>query len=325
MGKVFSFVDKSAIIDKKVVVIGYGSQGRSQALNLRDSGVNVRIASHKGSFHLATQDGFEIMDTVVAAEWADVMVMLAPDEHHGSIYETCIRGNLKAGGTVIFAHGLSVGFGYVNPHKEHNICLSAPKAVGPAVRSKFLAKVSVPCFVGVAQDASGSARDVVVAYSAAIAGGGLLIESSFREEAESDLFGEQVVLCGGVPVLIRKAFETLVNSGVSPEVAYFECVYELQLIIDLISEGGLVYMFSKISNAAKYGGMTVGDYIIDSTTEKKMSEVLGNIKDGSFVQKMFDECEKGFATVQSNIAKIAQHALEVVGSKLRKIIRAFEK
>lgn len=322
MGQLYSSSDISILLDKCIAIVGYGSQGVAQAMNIKDHGFNVRIALREGSTNIAKaqSDGFEVMSIVDAAKWADIMVMLIPDDIHGEVYDSFIRNNLKKHGTLIFAHGLSVGFGYLHSDLQHNTCLSAPKAVGPAVREKFVAGISVPCFVGVDNDASGDALQIAEAYSVAIAGGRILVHSKLKEEAESDLFGEQVVLCGGVPSLLRMAYDILVSSGTSPEVAYFECVYELKLIVDLIERHGLCGMMEKISNTAEYGGLVVGKNIVNDAVRNCMQDVLHNIKNGVFNESMFAEVKNGWKSLITEREAVSAEQIETVGKKVRQLL-----
>jgi ketol-acid reductoisomerase len=305
---------------RRIAVIGYGSQGHAHALNLRDSGQDVVVGLRPESRGraAATSAGLRVMRSHEAAAWADVIMMLTPDQHQGAVYKTEIAPALRAGKALLFAHGFSIHFGQVQPPSDVDVAMIAPKAPGHMVRRLFEEGRGTPALVAVQQDASGHARELALAYAAGIgcsrAG---IIETTFREECETDLFGEQAVLCGGVSALITAGFETLVEAGYQPEVAYFECLHELKLIVDLIHEGGLSWMRHSISDTAEYGDHTRGDRIIDASTRERMSEILAEIRSGEFAREWMDESAGGAGRLQAFRASAAHHQIEEVGHRLR--------
>ena len=285
--------DLEIIQSKKVAVIGYGSQGHAHALNLKDSGVSevcVALREDSSSVEKARNAGFNVMNVADAAKWADVMMMLTPDELQADIYNNDIKSNLKEGSALLFAHGLNIHFDLIEPREDLDILMVAPKGPGHTVRSEYERNAGVPCLIAVDQDSSGNATQLGLSYASALGGGrAAIIETSFKEECETDLFGEQAVLCGGVVELIRNGFETLVEGGYAPDMAYFECLHEMKLIVDLMYEGGINNMNYSISNTAEYGGYVSGPAVVGNDSKKAMKKVLENIQSGKFVKDWMNE------------------------------------
>ncbi len=313
--------DLNLIKGKKVAVIGYGSQGHAHVLNLRDSGVKeVAVALRKGSQGIkkAEGEGLKVMEVAEAAKWADVMMMLTPDELQGDIYREHLHANMKEGAALLFAHGLNVHFNLIEPRPDIDVLMIAPKGPGHTVRSEYLRGGGVPCLIAIHKDASGNAHDLGLSYASAIGGGRAgIIETTFKEECETDLFGEQVVLCGGLVELIKAGYETLVEAGYAPEMAYFECLHEVKLIVDLIFEGGIANMNYSISNTAEYGEYVTGPRIITAETKAEMKRVLNDIQTGKFTRDWMLENKVNQASFKATRAKLAQHPIEEVGEKLR--------
>ena len=313
--------DINLIKGKNVVIIGYGSQGFAHALNLKESGVpNVSVALRKGSASAAKAEsaGLKVLEAAEAAKTADVMMMLTPDELQGEIYAKDLAPNMKQGAALFFAHGLNIHFNLIEPRKDLDIAMVAPKGPGHTVRGEYLKGGGVPCLIAVHQNASGNALEVGLSYASAIGGGRAgIIETNFREECETDLFGEQVVLCGGLVELIRGGFETLVEAGYAPEMAYFECLHEVKLIVDLIYEGGIANMNYSISNTAEYGEYVTGPRIITPQTKAEMKRVLDDIQKGKFARDWVLENKAGQASFKATRAKGDAHPIEEVGAKLR--------
>src|SRR5213596_2808389 len=313
--------DINLIKGKKIAIIGYGSQGHAHALNLRDSGVkNVAVALRKGSQGVKKAQGekLKVMEVAEAAKWADVMMMLTPDELQADIYRDSLAANMKQGAALMFAHGLNVHFNLIEPRKDIDVLMVAPKGPGHTVRSEYKRGGGVPCLLAIHQDASGNAHDLGLSYASAIGGGRAgIIETTFKEECETDLFGEQVVLCGGLVELIRGGFETLVEAGYAPEMAYFECLHEVKLIVDLIYEGGIANMNYSISNTAEYGEYLSGPRIITPDTKAEMKRVLEDIQSGKFARDWTLENKVNQTSFKATRAKLAQHPIEEVGVKLR--------
>ena len=313
--------DVNLIKNKKVVVIGYGSQGHAHAQNLKDSGAkDVRIALRADSStnKKAQGAGFETMDVTEAAKWADVMMMATPDELQREIYYNHLHDNMKEGATLMFAHGLNIHFNLIEPRKDLNIIMVAPKGPGHTVRGEYQKGGGVPCLIAVEQDATGNAHDIGLSYASAIGGGRSgIIETSFREECETDLFGEQVVLCGGLMELIKNGFETLTEAGYAPEMAYFECLHEVKLIVDLMYEGGMANMRYSISNTAEYGDYVTGPRIVTSETKAEMKRVLDDIQSGRFTRDWMQECQAGMPSFKATRRRNAEHPIEEVGERLR--------
>jgi ketol-acid reductoisomerase len=313
--------DLNLIKSKKVVIVGYGSQGHAHALNLRDSGVkDVAIALRPGSASTpkAEAAGFTVMSPADAAKWGDVLMMLTPDELQADIYRDSLAGNMKQGAALMFAHGLNVHFNLIEPRKDLDVLMVAPKGPGHTVRSEYQRGGGVPSLLAIHQDASGNAHDLGLSYACANGGGRAgIIETSFKEECETDLFGEQVVLCGGLVELIRAGFETLVEAGYAPEMAYFECLHEVKLIVDLIYEGGIANMNYSISNTAEYGEYVTGPRIITSETKAEMKRVLADIQSGKFTRDWMLENKVNQTSFKATRAKANAHPIEEVGEKLR--------
>jgi ketol-acid reductoisomerase len=306
---------------KKVAVIGYGSQGFAHSNNLRDSGVEVAVGLRAGSpsAKKAAEAGLKVLETAKAVEWADVVMILIPDHLQGEVYKSDIQPGLKAGKTLLFAHGFNIHFGQIVPPAGVDVAMVAPKGPGHTVRRQFELGFGVPCLIAIAQDPTGNARQTALAYALSIGGAKAgVIETTFREETETDLFGEQAVLCGGVTHLMQAGFETLVEAGYAPEMAYFECIHEMKLIVDLIYEGGLSLMRYSVSDTAEYGDYMVGPRIITDQTKKEMKKVLAEIQNGTFAKNWMAENKSGgrkaFLAMRD---KGAAHQAEKVGDKLR--------
>ncbi len=324
------YYDGDADIDmikgKKVAVVGYGSQGHAHAQNLRDSGVKeVAIALRPGSATAkkAEAAGFKVMSNAEAAAWADVTMILAPDEHQAAIYADDLHANLKQGATIAFAHGLNVHFGLIEARPDLDVIMIAPKGPGHTVRSEYQKGGGVPCLIAVAQEAEGGAgngyaKALALSYASAVGGGRSgIIETTFREECETDLFGEQAVLCGGITHLIQAGFETLVEAGYAPEMAYFECLHETKLIVDLLYEGGIANMRYSISNTAEYGDIKTGPRIITAETKAEMKRVLADIQAGRFVKDFVLDNRAGQPELKASRKAAAAHPIEKVGAELR--------
>ena len=313
--------DISRILDKKIAIVGYGSQGRAHALNLHDSGAkNVVVALKAGSATAkkVEADGLKVMSVADAAKWADVLMVLAPDELQRGIYNAEIAPNIKDGTALLFAHGLNVHFNLIEPAAGIDVLMVAPKGPGHTVRGEYQKGGGVPCLIAVHQDATGGAMDLGLAYASAIGGGRSgIIETNFREECETDLFGEQAVLCGGLVELIRAGFETLVEAGYAPEMAYFECLHEVKLIVDLIYEGGIANMNYSISNTAEYGEYRSGPRIVTDETKAEMKRVLADIQSGRFARDWMLENKVNQASFKAMRKKMSEHPIEEVGAKLR--------
>jgi ketol-acid reductoisomerase len=308
-----------ALSGERLAVLGYGSQGRAHALNLRDSGYEVVVGLRPGgkSAARAAQDGFEVVPPADAVEGAGLVAFLVPDTAQGALYSD-IEGRLKQGGTLLFAHGFNIHYGQIKPRADLDVVLIAPKGPGDLVRRQYEIGRGVPCLIAVAQDASGGAHARALAYAHGIGGtrGGVL-ETTFGEETETDLFGEQAVLCGGATELIVKGFETLVEAGYQPEVAYFECMHEMKLIVDLLHEGGLKKMHEFISETAKFGDLTRGPRIIDEHVKSNMRQVLKEVQDGSFAREWIDENKSGLPNYKRLLEEDMDRQIEDVGRELR--------
>ncbi len=315
--------DLSLIKGKKVTIVGYGSQGHAHSLNLHESGVKVTVGLRKGgaSWDKAANAGLDVKEVAEAVREADFVMMLLPDENIAKVYREDIEPNMKKGGVLGFAHGFNIHFGQVTPRNDIDVVMIAPKAPGHTVRATYSQGGGTPCLIAIAQDASGKARDLALSYASAIGGGKAgVIETSFREETETDLFGEQVVLCGGATALIQAGFEVLVEAGYAPEMAYFECLHELKLIVDLIYEGGIANMRYSISNNAEYGDFTRGPRIITEETKNEMRRILKEIQTGQYAQEFLLENQTG-ATKLGAMRRIGrEHEIERVGGKLREMM-----
>ncbi|MGC1368931.1 MAG: ketol-acid reductoisomerase [Methylovirgula sp.] len=313
--------DINLIKGKKVAIIGYGSQGHAHALNLRDSGVkDISIGLREGSASAkkAAAEGLAVMSVAEAAKSADVVMMLTPDELQGDLYRAHLAGNLKQGAALMFAHGLNIHFNLIEPRADLDVLMIAPKGPGHTVRSEYKRGGGVPCLLAVAQDATGNAHDLGLSYGSGIGGGRAgIIETSFREETETDLFGEQAVLCGGLVELIRNGFEVLVEAGYAPEMAYFECLHEVKLIVDLIYEGGIANMNYSVSNTAEYGEYVSGPRIITPETKAEMKRMLADIQSGRFAREWMLENKVNQTSFKAMRAKAEAHPIEAVGAKLR--------
>ncbi|OHB57209.1 MAG: ketol-acid reductoisomerase [Planctomycetes bacterium RBG_13_44_8b] len=309
---------------KKVAVIGYGSQGHAHSLNLRDSGVKVSVAELKGTanYKLAQKHGFKLGDIKTAMNGAALIIITLPDEMQAKIYQTQIKPNLKAGQTLGFCHGFNIHFKYIVPPKNVNVVMIAPKGPGHLVRSEYEKGGGVPCLVAVKQDATKTAKKIALAWGNGIGGARAgIIQTTYKEETETDLFGEQVVLCGGLTSLIKAGFETLVKAGYQPEIAYFECCHEVKLIVDLMYQGGMSYMRYSISNTAEYGDLTRGPKIITDKTRAEMKKILADIKSGKFAKEWVAEYKGGMKKFNSLYKKDYNCKLEQVGRKLRKMMK----
>ena len=308
---------------KTVAVIGYGSQGHAHAQNLRDSGVKAIIALHEGSKSKAKAeaDGFEVYTVAEAAKIADLIMFLMPDHMQADIFKNQVMPNMKPEAKLLFAHGFAVHFGQIVPPASHDVFMVAPKGPGHMVRAMYKEGKGVPCLIAIYQDASGKAKDFALAYASAIGGGRAgILKTTFREETETDLFGEQAVLCGGVTELMQQGFKTLVDAGYQPEMAYFECINEMKLIVDMIFEGGMSWMRYSISDTAKYGDMTAGPRVIGEESRKAMKQLLTEIQDGTFARDWILENQTGRPRMKK-WAKAAQEApCEAVGKELRKMM-----
>ncbi len=313
--------DINLIKSKKVAIVGYGSQGRAHALNLKDSGAKeLRVALKPGSptAKKVEADGLTVMSVAEAAAWADLLMMATPDELQADIYKSEIAPNIRDGAAIAFAHGLNVHFGLIEPKKSLDVVMIAPKGPGHTVRGEFQKGGGVPCLIAVHQDASGNAHDLALSYACGVGGGRSgVIETNFREECETDLFGEQVVLCGGLVELIRAGFETLVEAGYAPEMAYFECLHEVKLIVDLIYEGGIANMNYSISNTAEWGEYVTGPRIITEATKAEMKRVLTDIQTGKFTSDWMQEYRAGAARFKGIRRVNDAHQIEEVGARLR--------
>ena len=315
--------DLSVLKNKTVAIIGYGSQGHAHAQNLRDSGVKVVVGQRPGgaNYELAKQHGFTPVSAAEAAAQGDLIMILLPDEVQAAVYEKDIKPNLTPGKALLFAHGFNIHFNQIVPPKDVDVFLIAPKGPGHLVRRTFTEGGGVPCLVGIQQDATGEALKVALAYAKGIGGTRSgVIETSFREETETDLFGEQAVLCGGVTELIKAGFETLVAAGYQPEIAYFECCHEMKLIVDLIYEGGFGKMRYSISDTAEFGDYRTGRRIITDETRKAMKQVLSEIQDGTFARDFILECGCGYPSFKAKRRIEANHQIEQVGGKLRALM-----
>jgi ketol-acid reductoisomerase len=313
--------DLSLIRSKKVAVIGYGSQGHAHAQNLRDSGVrDIVIGLRPGSksAEKAEKVQFKVMPPAEAAAWADVVMILTPDELQGALYRDHLAPNLKKNAAIVFAHGLNIHFNLIEPREDLDVFMVAPKGPGHTVRSEYQKGGGVPCLIAVHQNASGKAKELGLSYASAIGGGRAgIIETNFREECETDLFGEQAVLCGGLSALIKAGFETLVDAGYAPEMAYFECLHEVKLIVDLMYEGGMANMRYSISNTAEYGDYTAGPQIVTDETRRAMKRILENIQSGRFVRDFMLENQAGQPSFKATRRRESEHLIETVGKKLR--------
>ena len=315
--------DLSIIQGKKVTIIGYGSQGHAHANNLKDSGVDVTVALREGSgsARKATAAGLKVMNTADAVKQADLIMVLTPDEFQSQLYKTEIEPNIKQGATLAFAHGFAIHYNQVVPRSDLDVIMIAPKAPGHTVRSEFVRGGGIPDLIAIYQDATGTARDVALSYASGVGGGRTgIIETSFKDETETDLFGEQAVLCGGTVELVKAGFETLVEAGYAPEMAYFECLHELKLIVDLMYEGGIANMNYSISNNAEYGEYVTGPQIINEESRYAMREALENIQNGNYAKKFIQEGQSNYPEMTACRRNNAAHQIEQVGAQLRSMM-----
>ncbi|MEM7196458.1 MAG: ketol-acid reductoisomerase [Pseudomonadota bacterium] len=318
------YYDKDANMDvlsgKKIAIIGYGSQGHAHANNLKDSGCDVVVGLREGSSSRtkAENAGLAVAEVADAVSQADIVMMLCPDELMGAIYKQDVAENLTAGKTLAFAHGFNIHFGYIEPKDDVNVVMIAPKGPGHLVRSTYERGAGVPCLVAIHQDASGNALDLSLAYASGVGGGRAgIIQTTFKEETETDLFGEQAVLCGGATALVQAGFETLVEAGYAPEMAYFECLHELKLIVDLMYEGGIADMRYSISNTAEFGDLTRGPRVVNEQTKAEMKKILTEIQSGEFAREWMDENAQGGKRFPELRERGEKHQIEEVGAKLR--------
>ncbi len=305
---------------KTVAVLGYGSQGHAHSQNLRDSGVSVVVGLHEGSKSKATaeKDGFQVYTVAEATKRADVVMFLMPDHVQGDTYRKHVAPNLKKGAALAFAHGFAVHFNQVEPSKDNDVFMVAPKGPGHLVRRMYTEGRGVPCLLAVQQDASGQARELGLAYACALGGGRAgVLSTTFKEETETDLFGEQAVLCGGITELVKAGFDTLVEAGYQPEIAYFECLNEMKLIVDMMYEGGIGWMRYSVSDTAKYGDLTAGKKVVDGHVRQTMKELLDNVRDGSFAKDWILENQCGRPRMKKWMEQEKAHPIEAVGKELR--------
>jgi ketol-acid reductoisomerase len=315
--------DPKFLSDKTIAIIGYGSQGHAQAQNLRESGYKILVAELEGSdnWKLAEQHGFQPVSAEEAAQKADVIQILVPDENQKNVYEKFVAPYMIRGNALVFSHGFNIHFGQIVPPEDVDVYMVAPKGPGHLVRREYEKGAGVPCLIAVYQDASGKAKNMAMAQACGIgAGRAGIIETTFKEETETDLFGEQTVLCGGVTELVKAGFETLVEAGYQPEIAYFECLHELKLIVDLFYEGGIGGMYYSVSDTAEYGGMAKGPKVIDENTKQKMKIILQDVQDGSFAKEWIAENEAGRPVMNALRKEHKELQIEQVGSRLREMM-----
>ena len=312
--------DVNLIKSKKVAIFGYGSQGHAHALNLKESGMNVSIGLRENSktIERVKKEGLEALSVSDAVSKADIVMILAPDEYQASIFKDFIKPNLKENAMLAFAHGFNIHYNQIVPDSKHDVIMIAPKSPGHLVRSTYLQGKGVPTLIAIKNDNSGKAKEIALAYASAIGGGRAgIIETTFKEETETDLFGEQAVLCGGVTALVKAGFETLVDAGYAPEMAYFECLNELKLIVDLMYEGGMTEMRYSISNTAEYGDLTKGPFLIDEHVRNKMKLILKDVQNGKFAEEFVGEIKSGSKEFNRLRKEGAEHLIEDTGKKLR--------
>jgi len=315
--------DLSLLEGKKIAVLGFGSQGHAHSLNLKESGMNVCIGLKEGSasWPKAEKAGLTVKTTAEATAWADIIMVLIPDQIQKAVYESDIAPNLQSGNTLCFGHGFNIHYKQIVPPADVNVIMIAPKSPGHLVRRTFTEGAGVPCLIAVHQNADGQAKDIALAWAKGLGGTKAgVIETNFKDETETDLFGEQAVLCGGSAELIKAGFDTLVEAGYPAELAYFECLHELKLIVDLFYEGGLTRMNYSVSDTAEYGGMTRGPKVIGKEAKENMKQILKDIQDGSFAKEFIDECNSGYPKMQGLRKENSEHAIEKVGAKLREMM-----
>ena len=315
--------DLNAMVGKTVAVIGYGSQGHAHALNLKDSGVDVIVGLRKSSSSWADAEnkGLKVYETAEAAKKGDIIMILIPDQFQADVFKSDIAPNIEEGNALAFAHGFNIHFDGIVPPENVDVFMVAPKGPGHLVRRVFIQESGVPCLFAIYQDASGTVKETALAYAKAIGGtrAGVL-ETTFKEETETDLFGEQAVLCGGASELVKAGFETLVEAGYQPEIAYFECLHELKLIVDLMYEGGIEGMYYSVSETAEYGGLTRGESVIDADTKKRMKDILGDVQNGSFAKEWMKESRDGMPNMKKMRDSLGEHQIENVGKELRSMM-----
>ncbi len=319
--------DANILKDKTIAIVGYGSQGHAQAQNLRDSGYNVVVAELEGTanYDLAVKHGFKPVSAEEAAKQADIIQILLPDELQKKVFEAAIEPNLEAGNALVFSHGFNIHFKQIEPAADIDVYMVAPKGPGHLVRWEYEKGAGVPALIAVYQDASGKAKDLAMAHACGVgAGRAGIIETTFKEETETDLFGEQTVLCGGVAELIKLGFETLVEAGYKPEIAYFECLHEMKLIVDLFYKGGIWGMNYSVSDTAEYGGYTRGPRVVDAGAKERMKEILGEVQDGTFAKEWIKENADGRPNMKGLREASQTHQIEEVGKKLRKMMSWIE-
>lgn len=323
--KVFYNTDANLdhLANKTVAIIGYGSQGHAHALNLKDSGVNVVVGLRKSSssWSEAKDAGLQVFETAEAAKKGDIVMVLIPDQHQADVYKSDIEPNLEEGNALAFAHGFNIHFEGIVPPKNVDVFMIAPKGPGHLVRRVFTQESGVPCLFAIYQDYSGTSQDTALAYAKAIGGtrSGVL-ETTFKEETETDLFGEQAVLCGGATELVKAGFETLTEAGYQPEIAYFECLHELKLIVDLMYEGGIERMYYSVSDTAEYGGLSRGDRVINADTRKRMKKILEEVQKGDFAKEWMKENANGLPKLKEMRSSLGEHQIEKVGKELRSMM-----
>tara|TARA_B100001113_G_C21100386_1_gene618499 strand:- start:690 stop:1712 length:1023 start_codon:yes stop_codon:yes gene_type:complete len=308
------------IKNKKITILGYGSQGHAHALNLKDSGaldITIGLRTGSTSQERAEKAGFQVLDPVSAVKNADIIMFLVPDEQQASLYQQ-VESSVKQGAALAFAHGLNIHFSLIKPREDLDVFMTAPKGPGHTVRSEYLKGAGVPCLIAIAKNISGQAKEIALAWASGVGGGRAgIIETTFKDECETDLFGEQAVLCGGVTALMQAGFETLTEAGYPPEMAYFECLHEMKLIVDLIYEGGMANMRYSISNTAEFGDYFTGPKVITDETKAAMKKVLKNIQSGEFTKTFIEDCKKGYPQMNQWRAATKAHQLEATGEKLR--------
>jgi ketol-acid reductoisomerase len=312
-----------SLIGKKIAVLGYGSQGHAHALNLKDSGLEVCVGLRQNSQsrEKASQAGLSVLSVETAADWADLVMVLLPDQNQKKVYDEQIHPNLSSGNTLVFAHGFNIHYDQIKPPEDVNVMMVAPKGPGHLVRRTYQKGSGVPCLIAVHQDYSGNTKEMALAWAKGIGGTRAgVIETNFKDETESDLFGEQAVLCGGSAELIKTGFEVLVEAGYPPELAYFECLHELKLIVDLFYEGGLSLMNYSVSDTAEYGGMTRGKQIVNNQTKEAMRQILAKVQDGSFAREWLAEYANGQPNMDRMRRETKEHRIEKVGSQLRSMM-----
>lgn len=320
--------DLKYLSDKTVAIIGYGSQGHAHALNLKESGVDVVVGLREGSSSReeAKKAGLKVLDTAEAAKAGDIVMILIPDQIQANVYEEAIKPNLSEGNTLAFAHGFNIHFGQIQPEDNVDVFMVAPKSPGHLVRRVYKKGSGVPCLIAIEQDYTGNAKETALAYTKALGGtrAGVL-ETTFEEETETDLFGEQAVLCGGASELVKLGFEVLIEAGYQPEIAYFECLHELKLIVDLMYEGGIERMYYSVSDTAEYGGLTRGPRVVDASTKERMKEVLKEVQDHTFAEEWIEENRQGIPKLKSLRNELSEHKIEKVGKQLRSMMDWIDK